>query len=79
MNERESEYARKIVPYLDRGTTDLRPGTVYRLQQARATALAAAGARVPAGELATPEGHLGGWFGGGRATRAGVRNRRRVV
>jgi hypothetical protein len=68
MNERESEYARKIVHYLDRGATELRPGTAYRLQQARAAALATVGARAPAGELATPQGHVGGWFGGGRAS-----------
>ena len=67
MNERESEYARKIVHYLDRGAADLRPGTLYRLQQARAAALSAAGERAPAAELATPHGAFGGWLGGGRA------------
>jgi hypothetical protein len=71
MNERESEYARNIVHYLDRSTAELRPGTLYRLQQARAAALAGIGVRAPAGELVTPEGFAGGWFGGGRA--AGVR------
>jgi hypothetical protein len=68
MNERESEYARKIIHYLDRSAANLRPGTLYRLQQARAAALSGVGAQVPAGELATPQGRLGGWFGGGRAS-----------
>ena len=39
MNNQE-EFARKITAYLDRGAVDLRAGTVYRLQQARAQALA---------------------------------------
>ena len=41
MNARESETAKKITTYLDRGASGLKPGTVYRLQQARAAALAA--------------------------------------
>ncbi len=40
MNTRETEIANKITTYLDRATADLKAGTVYRLQQARATALA---------------------------------------
>ncbi|MEO9136018.1 MAG: DUF3619 family protein [Casimicrobiaceae bacterium] len=40
MNDRESEFARKLARHLDRGVADLRSGTVYRLQQARAAAMA---------------------------------------
>jgi hypothetical protein len=40
MNNRESEFGRKIAHYLDQATTELRPGTVYRLKQARAAAMA---------------------------------------
>src|SRR5215204_3152980 len=40
MNTRESEIARKLTSYLDHGTADLKAGIVYRLQQARAEALA---------------------------------------
>jgi hypothetical protein len=40
MNHDQEEFARKLTAYLDRGTADLRAGTVYRLQQARAQALA---------------------------------------
>jgi hypothetical protein len=36
----EKDFADKITAHLDRGTADLRAGTVYRLQQARAAALA---------------------------------------
>jgi hypothetical protein len=36
----EKETARKITAYLDQGAAGLRAGTVYRLQQARAAALA---------------------------------------
>jgi len=39
MNNQE-EFAKKITACLDRGTADLRAGTVYKLQQARARALA---------------------------------------
>jgi hypothetical protein len=39
MTPRESETARKLTAYLDRGTSELREGTVYRLQQIRADAL----------------------------------------
>jgi hypothetical protein len=36
----EKQIAEKITAYLDHGTADLRAGTAYRLQQARARALA---------------------------------------
>ena len=36
----EKEIAKKITAYLDQGAADLRAGTAYRLQQARAAALA---------------------------------------
>jgi uncharacterized protein DUF3619 len=67
MNHPESEYARNIVRHLDRGAAALKPGTAYRLQQARAAALAGIGARATAGELAT-SGGPSGWFGVRRAT-----------
>ena len=40
MTSRETEIANKITSYLDRATKDLKAGTVYRLQLARADALA---------------------------------------
>jgi hypothetical protein len=55
MNDHESEFGRKVARYLDRGAAELRPGTLYRLQQARTAALARL---VPArsGELALATG-----------------------
>jgi hypothetical protein len=40
MNERE--IAKKLASYLDQGILDLKPGIAYRLQRARAQALARA-------------------------------------
>jgi hypothetical protein len=40
MNHDQEEFARKITAYLDQGTAGLRAGTAYRLQQARAQAMA---------------------------------------
>jgi hypothetical protein len=52
MTDPESELARKVTRHLDRGVADLSAGTLYRLQQARAAALAAIPERVPERELA---------------------------
>lgn len=53
----ESEFARKIARYLDAGTADLRPGTLYRLKQARAAAMANLGtAESTVPELVTAGG-----------------------
>lgn len=60
MNDHESEFARKVTHLLDRGASDLRAGTLYRLQQARAAALAGAAASRTTGlELATAGGPSG--------------------
>jgi hypothetical protein len=60
MNDPEQDIAAKITAYLDQGTKELKAGTVYRLQQARARALAQldGGARVRVGQgaLATGRG-----------------------
>jgi hypothetical protein len=58
MNNPESDFARAIVRHLDAATGELRPGTVYRLQQARAAALAGAPTeRSTVSELATAGSH----------------------
>ena len=70
MNHDQEEFAKKITAYLDRGTADLRAGTVYRLQQARAQALAGLSGQpgiVPESRLA----HA--LAGGGTGGRSGVR------
>ena len=54
MNDQESRFAHKVTAHLDWGTAKLRSGTVYRLQQARAAALAGVNhARTTGTELAT--------------------------
>ena len=40
MTTRDDDFAKKITTYLDRGAADLKAGTAYRLQLARAEALA---------------------------------------
>lgn len=74
MTTQEEDFARKLKGYLDQGSLDLRPGLAFRLQQARAAALAQArGEPLPeevpglagAHELA---GAGGGTMGGGSRT-----------
>jgi len=64
MND-EREIAKKITGYLDRGTTELRAGTAYRLQLARQEALARLGEPKRASELILA-GAGGGTLGGRR-------------
>jgi hypothetical protein len=40
MNGNDEQYARRVKSYLDQGSADVKPGVAYRLQQARAAALA---------------------------------------
>ena len=42
MTDREEEFGKKLRTYLDEGSAELRSGVAYRLQQARAAALARA-------------------------------------
>ena len=68
MTEDESRLARTLARHLDLGAAAVRPGTLYKLQQARARALEAV-ERVPAAgtELAAagPGSVSGGRFGSG--------------
>ena len=70
MTTQDEEFARKITGYLDQGTAAMRAGTAYRLQLARAQALArmAAPQRAPQPELAGAMAGAGGssTAGGGR-------------
>lgn len=80
----EREFARKITGYLDDGAANLRAGTAYRLQQARARALASLTAPVAEAQLAyglvgaggtgAGRGSLrrGRWFGLGLVLLAGA-------
>lgn len=68
MKSREEELATKIRGYLDQAATDLRPGLAYRLQQARAQALARLAENpqaADAGRLVGAHGLLGAGAGGG--------------
>ncbi|MFO1312166.1 MAG: DUF3619 family protein [Burkholderiales bacterium] len=70
MNQDQEEFARKITAYLDQGTAGLRAGTVYRLQQARARALA----QLAPQPVAAPESRLAHALAGrGAPRRQGVR------
>ncbi len=62
----ESNFAKKIRTYLERGATDLKAGTVYRLQLARQQALA----RL-ADPQTVPEARLAGAGAGGSGTLGG--------
>jgi hypothetical protein len=48
MTTHDDNFAKKLTGYLDRGTADLKVGTAYRLQKARAAAIS---------RLAAPDGH----------------------
>lgn len=61
----QTETAKKITTYLDKGTAQLKAGTVYKLQLARQAALAAAAEPQRSPELALADGG-GGSLAGGR-------------
>ena len=71
MTRDQDEFAAKIKAYLDAGATDLRAGTVYKLQQARAKALAGIGEREPVAETRLVQA-LAGAGGGGGGLRRGL-------
>jgi len=71
MTANDKEIAGKITAYLDAGTKELKSGTVYRLQQARAAALARLQAPIRAPEAALAG--AGGTLGGSRPFYAQVR------
>ena len=60
MNQDQEQFARKLTAYLDQGTADLRAGTAYKLQQARAKALA----RLTEQPVTAPESRLAHAFAG---------------
>jgi len=70
MTTNDKEFAEKITAYLDAGTKELKSGTAYRLQQARAAALARLHEPLRAPEMALAGG---GTIGGGRPFYAQLR------
>ena len=73
MNHDQEEFAKKIMAYLDRGTAELRAGTVYRLSQARARALAGlSGQPAQAAQSRLAHALSGGATRGGSGLRKGA-------
>lgn len=70
MIRNEDEFARKITGYLDIGAASLKQGTAYRLQQARAQALARLADPAPVRETRLAHALVGGGRTGG--TRRGL-------
>jgi len=73
MTTYEHDFAKKITGYLDASNRELKSGTLYRLQQARAAALAHAQAPRRAPELALARAGSGGTMAGPRPFYAQVR------
>ena len=71
MTDDESRLARTLARHLDLGAAGVRPGTLYKLQQARARALAAV-ERVPAAGVELAAAGSGSVSGGRFAPRAGA-------
>lgn len=72
MTSQDNEFAKKLTSYLDHGAANLKAGTAYRLQSARAEALARLGdpQRAPATRMATAfVGDGTGTVGGGSGLR----------
>ena len=63
MTTRDDDFAKKITTYLDRGAADLKAGTAYRLQLARAAALARLADPQRAAELQVAGANAGGGSG----------------
>ena len=67
MNIDEQEFANKLKVYLDQGSADLRSGVAYRLQQARAAAMARAGGHAETDQVQVLRGAPGLAGVGGRS------------
>ena len=63
MTTRDDDFAKKITTYLDRGAADLKAGTAYRLQLARAEALPRLADPQRAAELRMAGTNAGGGSG----------------
>lgn len=62
MTDDHEEFAKKITTYLDAGAAEIKSGTAYRLQQARAAALASL---APGAPRRAPQTALARAFAGG--------------
>lgn len=68
MTMNDDDFARKIKGYLDRNTSELKQGTTYRLQQARARALERVGRTEAVSQLTLAGAHGIGGVGSGMGT-----------
>ena len=66
MSNDDTDFARKVASFLDRGAADLKPGTAYRLQLARQAALARVAEPKRAAALELAGAGAGGGTVGGR-------------
>ncbi len=65
MTEDQALFAKKITTYLDAGTAEIKSGTAYRLQQARAAAMARL---AEAGTAGVPQSRVAHAFAGSAGT-----------
>jgi Protein of unknown function (DUF3619) len=65
MTEDQAQFAKKLTTYLDAGTEEIASGTAYRLQQARAAAIARL---AEAGSSGLPQSRLAHTFAGSTGT-----------
>jgi hypothetical protein len=70
---REEDFGRTVKAYLDEGTAGLRSGVAYRLQQARAAALARVAEQATSSQGLLQQAHGLANVGGGQGTRRGER------
>ena len=70
---REEDFGRAVKAYLDAGTAELRSGVAYRLQQARAAALARVAEQATSSDGLLQHAHGLAGVGGPRGTRRGAR------
>ncbi len=68
MTDDHEKFAKKITTYLDAGTAEIKSGTAYRLQQARAAALASL---APGAPRRAPQTALARAFAGGSSGDSG--------
>ncbi len=66
MTTEDTQFAKKVTTYLDAGTAELKSGTAYRLQQARAAAVARIG--IPAAVGASESRLAHAFSGAGRSS-----------
>lgn len=65
MTDDQAQFAKKLTTYLDAGAAEIKSGTAYRLQQARAAAMARL---APVGSTGIPQTRMARAFAGSAGT-----------